>query len=49
MRNGGVDANGRARKIYQQKLADYEAPPLDDAVREQLEDFVARRRAELGD
>jgi trimethylamine--corrinoid protein Co-methyltransferase len=49
MRNGGVDANGRARKIYQQKLADYEAPPLDDAVRAQLEDFVARRRAELGD
>src|SRR5579875_335438 len=49
MRNGGVDANGRAHKIYQQRLAEYEPPPLDDAVRAELEDFVARRRAELGD
>jgi trimethylamine---corrinoid protein Co-methyltransferase len=49
MRNGGVDANGRAQKIYQQKLAEYEPPPLDDAIRAELEDFVARRRTELGD
>jgi trimethylamine---corrinoid protein Co-methyltransferase len=49
MRNGGVDANGRARKIYQKKLAEYEPPPLDEAIRAELEDFVARRRAELGD
>ena len=49
MRNGGVDANGRARKIYQKTLAEYEAPPLDDAVRAELDEFVARRRAELGD
>ncbi len=49
MRNGGLDAAGRARKIYQQKLEEYVAPPLDDAVRAELEEYVVRRRAELGD
>jgi trimethylamine--corrinoid protein Co-methyltransferase len=49
MRNGAVDANGRAEKVYQKKLAEYEAPPLDDAVRAELEDYVNRRRRELGD
>jgi trimethylamine--corrinoid protein Co-methyltransferase len=49
MRNGGVDTAGRAAKIYQRKLAEYEAPALDDAVRAELADYVSRRRAELGD
>ena len=49
MRNGGVDAAGRATKIYQQRLDEYEQPALDDAIRQQLEEYVVRRRAELGD
>jgi trimethylamine--corrinoid protein Co-methyltransferase len=49
MRNGGHDANDRATVAYQKTLEDYEQPPLDDAVREELEDYVIRRRAELGD
>ena len=49
MRGGGVDAAGRAELIYQKRLADYEQPPLDDAVRAELEEYVVRRRAELGD
>jgi trimethylamine--corrinoid protein Co-methyltransferase len=49
MRNGGVDAAGRATKVYQQKLEAYEQPALDDAVRLELEDYVERRRKELGD
>jgi len=49
MRGGGVDAAGRATRIYQQKLAEYEPPPLDDAVRAELEEYVVRRRTELGD
>ncbi len=49
MRNGGVDAAGRATKIYQKKLEEYEAPPLNDAIRAELEEYVVRRRAELGD
>ena len=38
-----------AQVAYQKTLEDYEQPPLDDAVREELEDYVIRRRAELGD
>ncbi len=49
MRGGGVDAAGRAEQIYQNKLAEYEPPALDDAVRAELEEYVVRRRAELGD
>ena len=49
MRNGGIDTAARADEIYQQKLEGYEPPPLDDAVREELEEYVVRRRAELGD
>jgi trimethylamine--corrinoid protein Co-methyltransferase len=48
-RNGGADANARATKIYQQKLEEYVAPPLDDAIRTELQEYVMRRRAELGD
>lgn len=49
MRNGGNDANDRATVAYQKTLDEYEQPALDDAVREELEDYVIRRRAELGD
>jgi len=30
-------------------LEAYEEPPLDDAIRAELEEFVVRRRIELGD
>jgi trimethylamine---corrinoid protein Co-methyltransferase len=49
LKQGAKDTAARARDIYQAKLADYEPPPLDDAVRAELEDYVTRRRAELGD
>jgi trimethylamine--corrinoid protein Co-methyltransferase len=49
MRNGGSDAAARAGKIYREKLESYEPPPIDDAVRQELEEYVVRRRAELGD
>src|SRR3954447_22058633 len=49
MRNGGNDAAARATKIYQEKLASYEQPPLDEAIRQEMEEFVIRRRKELGD
>jgi trimethylamine--corrinoid protein Co-methyltransferase len=48
-KDGGLDAAARATGIYQQLLADYEQPALDDAVRLELDEFVTRRRAELGD
>jgi trimethylamine---corrinoid protein Co-methyltransferase len=49
MRNGAKDTATRAGEIYKQKLAEYEPPPLDTAVREELEAYVTRRRKELGD
>jgi len=30
-------------------VEDYEPPPLDPAIREQLKEYVDRRRIELGD
>ena len=47
--NGSVDAAVRANKLWKRKLADFEAPPLDAGLREALEDFVARRKAETPD
>jgi trimethylamine---corrinoid protein Co-methyltransferase len=49
MRTGGNDTSARATKIYKATLEAYEPPPLDDAIRAELEDYVRRRRAELGD
>src|SRR3954468_12071459 len=49
MRNGAKDTAARAGDIYRKKLEEYEQPALDDAVREELEAYVVRRRAELGD
>ncbi len=49
MRGGGIDTAHRAEKIYQDTLEAYEPPPLDDAIRQELEEYVVRRRAELGD
>ncbi len=48
-RNGGRDAAERATEIWRRTLAEYEQPPLDAAIREELEEYVLRRRAELGD
>jgi trimethylamine---corrinoid protein Co-methyltransferase len=48
-RNGGLDTAARAGDTYRQVLGDYQQPPLDDAVREELAEYVSRRRTELGD
>jgi trimethylamine---corrinoid protein Co-methyltransferase len=49
MRNGAKDAAARAREVARKKLDEYEPPPLDDAIREELTEYVTRRRRELGD
>jgi trimethylamine:corrinoid methyltransferase-like protein len=46
---GAKDAAARAGDVYRARLEEYEQPPIDDAVREELEAYVIRRRAELGD
>jgi trimethylamine--corrinoid protein Co-methyltransferase len=49
LRLGGLDATARASQIVAKKLEEYVAPPMDDGVRAELDEFVVRRRAELGD
>ncbi|GAA4704628.1 trimethylamine methyltransferase family protein [Nocardioides conyzicola] len=49
MRNGAKDTAARATDIYKKRLDEYEQPPLDDAIRAELEEYVVRRRTELGD
>ncbi|WP_233282741.1 trimethylamine methyltransferase family protein [Agrobacterium tumefaciens] len=45
--NGGKDLDQRARDRARQILADYERPPLDEAIREELDAFVKRRKREI--
>jgi trimethylamine--corrinoid protein Co-methyltransferase len=45
---GAEEAPQRANRIWKDLLAHYEQPPLDEAIREALEAFVARRKAEGG-
>jgi trimethylamine--corrinoid protein Co-methyltransferase len=45
---GGKDATRRATALWQRLLAEYEAPPLDPAVREAVAEYVVKRSAALG-
>jgi trimethylamine--corrinoid protein Co-methyltransferase len=47
--DGGRDAAQRANTAWKQRLAEYEPPPIDDAIDEELQAFVARRKTELPD
>ena len=49
LEDGGDDAAKRANKIWKERLASYVAPPLDDAIDEELKEFVAKRKSELPD
>jgi trimethylamine--corrinoid protein Co-methyltransferase len=46
---GSEDAASRANKRWKKTLAEYEAPPLDEAIDEALKDFIARRKASMDD
>ena len=45
---GAVWTAERAHRTYKAILDEFEAPPMDDAIREELADFVARRKSEGG-
>lgn len=49
MKGGAADTAARAGRIATERIAAHEPPPLDDAVRQELEEYVTRRRRELGD
>lgn len=45
---GSPEVPSKANRIWKELLAAYEPPPMDPAIREELDDFVARRVAEGG-
>jgi len=45
---GAKTATERANRIWKQKLADFQAPELDIARRDEMDDFIARRTREGG-
>ena len=46
---GALDAEARANSIWKQMLADYQAPPLDPAIGEALDAFIAGKKASMPD
>ena len=46
--DGGVWAHQRAQKHYKTVINEYVVPPMDSGHRDQLAEFVARRKAEGG-
>ncbi len=45
--DGGLTAMQRASKLWKAQLAAYEPPPLDEAIEEEMQAFMARRREEI--
>lgn len=45
---GRPDAMQKANKIWKQRLANYQEPPLDVAIKSELEEFVAKRKEQGG-
>lgn len=46
---GSVDAATRANAAWKRRLKDYEPPPLDPGIREELQGFVARAKEGVAD
>jgi trimethylamine--corrinoid protein Co-methyltransferase len=45
---GAAWTPSRAHQVFRDIIADFEAPPMDEAIREELAAFVDRRKAEGG-
>ena len=45
---GSIQTPDRANKIWKAILAEFEPPPMDDTIREELAEFVERRKREGG-
>jgi trimethylamine---corrinoid protein Co-methyltransferase len=46
-RNGSKTTDIRANEMAHKKIAEYEMPPMDDAIKAELDEFVAKRKKEL--
>jgi trimethylamine---corrinoid protein Co-methyltransferase len=47
--DGATSTAERANALWKRKLAEYEAPPIDDAIDEELKEFIAGRKFEMPD
>ncbi len=47
--DGALDAAQRANTVWKRRLAEYEPPPLDEAIDEELLAYIDKRKAELPD
>ncbi|MGI9426184.1 MAG: trimethylamine methyltransferase family protein [Hyphomicrobiaceae bacterium] len=45
---GAIETPARANRIWKAILEEFEPPPMDEAIREELADFVERRKSEGG-
>ena len=45
---GGIWTAERAHHIFKEIISSFEAPPIDEGIREELAEFVERRKAEGG-
>src|SRR5271166_5425562 len=45
---GAKDATQRAAEVFKQALSEYEQPPMDPGIREELDAYVERRRTAIG-
>lgn len=48
LESGSVSTDQRANQIWKQMLREYEQPPIDPGIDEALQDYVARRKIEIG-
>ena len=46
---GGLTIEQRANARWKEMLADYQPPPLDEAIDEELQDFITRKKSETPD
>jgi trimethylamine---corrinoid protein Co-methyltransferase len=46
---GSLDAAQRANAVWKRMLREYEAPPIDPGVDEELQAFIAKRKASFPD
>jgi trimethylamine--corrinoid protein Co-methyltransferase len=46
---GALDAAQRAARLWKQMLAEYEPPPIDEAVDEELREWIERKKASFPD
>ncbi len=44
---GSIDTAQRANRLFKQLLDDYRQPALDPAIRERLDEYIARRKTEI--